>query len=48
VVAPGTSLITATFTPTDTSNYNSATTTMTISVAGAMKKKLTKAKTVAG
>jgi uncharacterized repeat protein (TIGR02543 family) len=41
VVAPGTSLITATFTPTDTSNYNSATTTMTISVAGAPQETLT-------
>jgi uncharacterized repeat protein (TIGR02543 family) len=41
VVAPGTSLITATFTPTDSSNYNSATTTMTISVAGAPQETLT-------
>jgi hypothetical protein len=41
VVAPGTSQITATFTPTDTSNYNSATTTMTISVAGAPQNTLT-------
>jgi hypothetical protein len=41
VVSPGTSLITATFTPTDTSNYNSATATMTITVSGASQTALT-------
>ena len=35
VVAPGTSLITASFTPADTSTYNSATTTMTVTVSKA-------------
>ena len=41
VVAPGTSLITANFTPTDSSNYNSASTTMTITVSGANQAALT-------
>ena len=41
VVAPGTSLITADFTPTDSSNYNSASTTMTITVSGANQAALT-------
>ena len=35
VVGAGTSVITASFTPTDTTNYNSATTTMTVSVGNA-------------
>jgi hypothetical protein len=41
VVAPGTSLITANFTPTDSSNYNSASTTMTVTVSGANQAALT-------
>ena len=41
VVAPGTSLITASFTPTDTATYNSATTTMTVTVSKAAQAALT-------
>jgi hypothetical protein len=36
VAGAGTSVITATFTPTDTTNYNSATTTMTVTVSKAV------------
>ena len=41
VVAPGTSVITASFTPTDTATYNSATTTMTVTVSKAAQSTLT-------
>ena len=41
VVAPGTSVITASFTPTDTATYNSATTTMTVTVSKAAQAALT-------
>ncbi len=40
VVAPGTSVITASFTPTDTATYNSATTTMTVTVGKATQSAL--------
>jgi len=40
VVAPGTSVITASFTPTDTATYNSATTTMTVTVGKATQSTL--------
>lgn len=41
IVAPGTSVITASFTPTDTDTYNSATTTMTVTVSKAAQSTLT-------
>ena len=41
VVAPGTSVITASFTPTDTATYNSATTTMTVTVSKSAQAALT-------
>ena len=41
VVAPGTSVITASFTPTDTATYNSAATTMTVTVSKAAQAALT-------
>ena len=41
VVAPGTSVITASFTPTDTATYNSATTTITVTVSKAAQAALT-------
>ena len=41
IVAPGTSLITATFTPTDAANYNTKTITMTLTVSKAFQATLT-------